>query len=947
MERYEMLKTKYQEDTACVWEMIGIREQLSDADTQISALIEEVATQSLHRVALVSEDEAERSAMFAKVCRQLAQDTSWEVIPVICGSSVRNLTAVDVMQGLIFALEGIVEQSENEAGKKDISYDWMLTEDAYFSGIHRQKLAEMQSRFAELCTIYHNQQNKKLLVALDNVDKIFTGTGWDEIGFLPQMLSDYLSVMVTCSEQLQLPESVTVKKVESSAKKETAITEMMASADGSASLIYGYLALTPLGLRTEDLAALFLADTGKSEKEQVKAICEEAVNAGVFLKCSDGRYAVCQDSIRRQIEQKMPDSNKCAEQLAVYLMGLSEDDIVKRESLVPVLIRANKTEELALYIIDLWNKKDKDTSVYTARVLCDSIRNDKGKWFREFAASANELSIRTEDKRNLMMFMSFLVGDCFAESREELLCRRMLCDIVLEFAEKLVQTVPVPENVQSCAMQYMTSGDVYFRLDGMENPTPALKLYERAAYLFEELMRKEGTQHYNSLKAAFNNIQKIYSLMEGEEYEKKALEYLEREVIFSERMNAVLRTLESLMAVAESYVKLGDYLMTRGGKEKLEKASVCHKKALSIREAISEQLKRPIPELAESYCKLGVVLAQIGGDENKEASLHYREREAFLQERRVKAENSLVDMRRLSNAYTAIGEIWLERKGVQNLEKAQKYFDKAYQVMEQVVARICTVGSMRDLYVSYYRLAHAYEYYQERDTLIAARHYYLEAAAICEKINREVRSEESNEDLSFIHEQLSRIEARIERYNGANDEKSSAKVIGMTPEEQCRKYRTEAAVYEDMGDRENLEKAVELYKAELSVTAKVADESTAIGCLELAEVYLRIGAAQEAMGTYADWKKAMQNYSAAVQMSYKADNLKSTTESQRKLAIAYIYRSDCAKLLGNKEDILMAYEGYVQAKELREKVHAKLNNPQTKKELDYCMRQIAELKHLV
>ena len=153
--------------------------------------------------------------------------------------------------------------------------------------------------------------------------------------------------------------------------------------------------------------------------------------------------------------------------------------------------------------------------------------------------------------------------------------------------------------------------------------------------------------------------------------------------------------------------------------------------------------------------------------------------------------------------------------------------------------------------------------------------------------------------------------------------------------------------YDSAGVAVNINGQVELYKAELAVTVKVADESTAIGCLELAEVYLRIGAAQEAMGTYADWKKAMQNYSAAVQMCYKADNLNSTTESQRKLAIAYIYRSDCAKLLGNKEDILMAYEGYVQAKELREKVHAKLNNPQTKKELDYCMRQIAELKHLV
>ncbi len=945
MERYEVLKIKYQEDAACVWECMGIREKFSCADTQMAALAEEIATQQVNRVALVSEDESERSVMLAKVCKQLAADVSWEVLPIICGSSERNLTAVDVIQGLILELERILEQSGNNEGKDGNTYDWMLAEDAYFSGINRQKLVEMQNRFAELCTLYHNQQDKKLLVALDHADKIFVGTGWDEIGFLPQMLSDYLSVIVSCSERLQLPESVTVKKLLAVENRETAVSELIASVDVHTSLIYGYLALTPLGLRVEDLAALLLADTGESDIERVKEICNNAVNAGLLAKWSEGRFAVSQASVRKLMEQQMEESDKYAEQLAVYLMGLPEEDVVKRQSMVPVLVKTNKTEELALYIIDLWNKKEKDTSVYTARVLCDTIRMDGGKWFHAFARAANELEIRVEDKRKLMMFMSFLVGDCFADSREELLCRRMLCDIVLEFAEKLVQTVPISENVQSCAMQYMTSGDVYFRLDGMEKPTPALKLYERAAYLFEELMRKEGTQHYNSLKAAFNNIQKIYSMMEGEEYEKKALDYMEREVIFSERMNAVLRTLESLMAVAESYIKLGDYLMTRGGKEKLEKALVCHKKALSIREAISEQLKRPIPELAESYCKTGVVLAQIGGEENMNAALHYREREAFLQERRVKAENALLDMRRLANAYTAIGENWLERKGVQNLEKAQKHFDKAYQVMEQVVARICTVSSMRDLYVSYYRLAHAYEYYQERDTLIASRHYYLQAASICEQINREVRSEESNEDLNFIHTQLSRVEARLERFGNTEDGKG--KSIGMTPEEQCRKYRTEAAVYEDMGDRESLEKAVELYKAELSVTVKVADESTAIGCLELAEVYLRIGAAQEALGAYTDWKKAMQNYSAAVQMCYKANNLKSTTESQRKLATAYIYRSDCAKLLGNKEDILMAYEGYVQAKELREKVHAKLNNPQTKKELDYCMRQIAELKHLV
>ena len=170
-------------------------------------------------------------------------------------------------------------------------------------------------------------------------------------------------------------------------------------------------------------------------------------------------------------------------------------------------------------------------------------------------------------------------------------------------------------------------------------------------------MRKEGPKHFNSLHSAFDNIQKLYGAMEGEENEKKALDYLEREVVLAERMHAVLRTLESLMSVAESYVKLGDYLMSRGGKEKLEKAVVCQKKAMSIREAISEQLKRPIPELAESYCKTGVVLAQLGGEENMETALHLREREAFLQERRVKSENSLLDMRRLSNAYTAIGQL--------------------------------------------------------------------------------------------------------------------------------------------------------------------------------------------------------------------------------------------------------------------------------------------------
>lgn len=945
MEQYEGLKTKYQEDAMCAWDHIHICAALCDTDTQLSALAEEIALQQVNRLALVS-DECVGSMMFAKVCKQLAEDTSWEVLPVIGGSSERNLTAVDVIRGLIFELERILSQSE-DFNMGNNTYDWMFTEDAYFSGIQRRKLFEMQSRFAELCTIFHNQQGKKLLVALDNADKIFVGSGWDEVGFLPQMLSDYLSVFVSCSEHLQLPESVTVRSVQTLEEKDTGLAGWIASTDAELSRMVEYLALTPLGLRAEDIASVLFPGSVASESERVKTLCDNAVKTGRMARWSDGRYALCRGDFKKCAEQKTDAADLYAEQLAAYLIELPQEYVIRKQSLVFLLIRTNMIKELALYILDLWTKKDTDTSVYIARALCDTIRKDGGKWFRTFVEGVNELSIRPEDKRLMMSFMSFLVGDCFAESREEMVHRRMLCDIMVEFAEKLVQTLPVPENVQSCAMQYMVSGDVYFCLDGVENPAPALRMYERAVYLFEELMRKEGTKHFNSLKTAFHKIQEIYSMMEGAEYEEKALDYLEREVVLCERMNVVHRTLESLTMVAECYVKLGDYLMTRGGKEKLEKALVCHRKALSIREAISEQLKRPIPELAESYCKTGVVLAKIGGEENVEEALHFREREAFLQERRVKAENALADMRHLSDAYTAIGEIWLERKGVQNLERAQKFFDKAYQVMEQIVARICTVRSMRDLYVSYYRLAHAYEYYQERDTLIAARYYYLQAASICEKINREVRSEESNEDLSFIYEQLSRIEARIERYNGTNNEKNSGKVIGMTPEEQCRKFRTEAAVYEDMGGRENLEKAVELYKAELAVTVKVADESTAIGCLELAEVYLRIGAAQEAMGTYADWKKAMQNYSAAVQMCYKADNLNSTTESQRKLAIAYIYRSDCAKLLGNKEDILMAYEGYVQAKELREKVHAVLNNPQTKKELDYCMRQIAELKNLV
>lgn len=946
MDRNEQVKTKYREDADCVWECIRRWAELPCGDTAfVTTLLEELQMQRFSRVAVVAGKDSERTVVFSKVCQQIAADTSWEVLPVICGSSVRNTTPRDVIQGLIYELEYRIETDKSQNNRNTVPEQKLAEQDAYVVGNVNQKQREMQNRLAELCTQFHNQKGKKLLVAFDGIDELFVGTDWQEFNFLPQMLSEYLSVLVTCSDGLELPESVEqrrIRKVEAQATGE--IPDVFSEEMGQ---IYSYLALAPFGLRVSDLASLLRSGGCDIEDAQIASLCVEAVATGGMALGSEERYAFVHRSKRHAVEAKGLIQTESMNRLADYLLSLPDDDEIKMQSVMQSLIQTNRLEEIAGYIVSLWDRKLMQTSIYAAKAVYDSIQDDGGIWFRSFMTKLVELDISAEDKRKLLLFISFLVGDYFAESRKELLRHRVVCDAVVALAENLVEAEPTTENFQNCAIQYMRSGEVYYLLSGINNPSVALQMFEKAEKLFEELMRKEGVAHFNSVLAALEKIQQIYATLEGEEYEKKSLEYMEREVILKERMNALLHTPESLLGLAAGYVKLGDYLGDLGGKEKLEKALVCHKKALSIRERISEHLKKPIPVLTESYCKLGVVLHRIGGEENLNLSLQYREREAFLLERRVAAEKSAVDMRRLSNAYNAMGEVWLGRTGVQNLEKAQRYFDKSYQVMEQLVAMTCTVSSMHDLYICYYKLGNAYEYYQERDTLIAARHYYLQAASVCERINREVGTMESNDDLKFIHSQLSRIEARLESYKASNRTKDTQRDIELTSEELCKKYRTEAAVFEDMGGRENLEKAVELYKAELTETKKVNDETTATGCSALAEVQLRIGAAFEAMGSFADWKKALQHYGTALHLYYKYDSMESTTESKRKLAMAYIYRSDCAKLLGSKEDILMAYEGYVQAKALRESVHAVLDNPQTKKELDYCERQIAELKNLI
>lgn len=911
------------------------------------------------RLALAGEEGCGKTLLFSYVCEEL-QRKGWTVLPVLCQTTICGTTPIDVMKNLVWKME-TAAKAEHTLDYEKLGEVAVYKDVNYIMKNNRRALTELQNRFAELCTKFTSEQGKHLIVAVDGLDKCFQGRTWEETEFIPHLITKHIRVFATCQQECVSPEDVVRSSIPefsggtvSSAWKIIQKKGLKAYCDAIEGVdkellqdVCGYLAVASVGASVEELVALFRLEGKDISAEKIQTVLDDASEC--FAVCASGRVVLSHDGIRTGILATVARKQELLSVYAAYRKAEVPDDVWTIKGLTTALIQADEKDALIELVIGLSEEGKKKFYYPVAMELYAHIYNEGNKWIEALFAELLQSQRENEDKLKVVSFFSFQVWDCFVGIPKEALYKKRLAEILINAAEQCKQEKESVTANFLCGMLYDFMAEILYWVNGPERPDKALAWYEKEAAIYEYMLREYGPVHMGSLRGAYEKIERIYIRQGDAEHVEKAQNYLQKEVLLSEKIWNFTRTKEDFLFLSLSLEKLGDFLLEQGGKENLEQALICAKRALSIRAMLSQGLPDPLESLPVSYAKISDIFYRMGGAENIKQALEFRETQIRLIKRIAKRNRSEKLLRELSTAYNNLGGLYLEQGGSANLEKAQKNFEEAFKVMEELLEKTGTVGSLRNLYVGYYKLGDVYAYYGERDTLVAARHYFTKAQEICERLNSELKTEESKDDLLFIKHQLKALQSKLDNYGKKGKTLAEkAKDEGVSTVSLREQYRKGGEAYEEKGDKENLLLAVEQYKAELSLLqSENAEESTVEKRLEIAEAYLRIGNAHEQIDELDELHNALRHYSTALQLFYQLDQEASGIRTQRALATAYIYKSNCCEKLGSREDTWIAREGYLQAKAIREKIYDKLHDEQSRKEMVYCERQIERLEQLI
>ena len=962
----------YQQEYDFLWSEIEkksavFRQKASSAVMSLTkGILEDLMNGNEGRFALAGDEGCGKTLCFAFLCDEL-KSKGFTVLPVMCRTTTCGRTPVEIMKNLVWQME-VVAGAEHTLDYDALGEIAVYKDATYVMGKNQRMMAELQNRFAELCAKYTTEKEQHLIVAVDALDLCFQGRTWEETEFIPHLITKHVRVFATCDQHCVSPEDAVRKnlpefsggKIEAEWKqiKKKGLKAYLKKAEGEADAellqaVCEVLAVSARPLSYKEISGILAAAGTTADAEKIRSTVEAA--AELFAVCAGGcdsneeRVVLAHASIAEGMLATNGDIGKTYAVFAEYNKEAAMESAAAMKGVAAALIKADKKAELLELLLAVSAQEKKQLWYTVAMEVFEHIFAEGNKWIEAMTGELLAGTTSYEDKLKVLSFMAFQVWDCFVGIPKEALYKKRLAEILIAAVEKiLAEQDSVSANVL-CGMLYDYMGQILYRANGQERPENALKWYEKEAEVYEHMLREYGPVHMGSLRAAFDKIEKINILRGEAQFREKALYYLQKEVALSEKVWNFTKRREDFLALSVSFDKLGDFLAEEGGKENLEQALFCAMRSLSIRAVLSQGLKDPLESLPASYAKIAEVHYRLGGAENIKKALEFRETEIKLWKRLAKNKRAEKILQNLSTAYNSLGSLYLEQGGPANLEKAQKNFELSFNVMEELLEMTGTVGSLRNLYVGYYKLGDVYAYYGERDTLVAARFYFGKAQEICERLNAELKTQESKDDLNFIKQQLKALQSKLDNYGKKGKTLAEkAKDEGISTISLREQYRKDGEAYEEKGDKENLLLAIEQYKAELSLLqSESAEENTVEKRMEVAEAYLRIGNAHEQIDERDELHNALRNYSTALQLFYQLDQESTGIRTQRALATAYIYKSNCCEKLGSREDTWIAREGYLQAKAIREKIYDKLHDEQSRKELVYCENQLARLEKLI
>jgi len=961
----------YQQEYDFLWSEIEKKSEVfrHKASSAVMSLTQGILEDLMHgnegRLALAGEEGCGKTLCFAFICDEL-KSKGYTVLPIMCRTTTCGRTPIDVMKNLVWQME-VVSGAEHALDYDTLGEIAVYKDATYVMGKNHRMMAELQNRFAELCAKFTTEKEQHLIIAVDALDLCFQGRTWEETEFIPHLITKHIRVFATCDQHCVSPEDVVRKSIpEFSGGKISAEWKQIqkkglkaylkkSGCEADAELLQAVcelLAVSARPLSCKEMSGMLTVAGMTTDEDKIRSTVAAA--SELFAACADrycdaDTFCIAHASIAEGVLATGSDVVKRYAQFAAYNKEAALESADAMKGVVSALIKADKKAELLELLLAVSSQEKKQLWYTVAMEIFEYIFTEGNTWIAALMEELLAGEYPNEDKLKVLNFMAFQVWDCFVGIPKEALYKKRLAEILIAAVEQILAAQDsVAANVL-CGMLYDYMGQILYRANGQERPENALKWYEKEAETYEHMLREYGPIHMGSLRAAFDKIEKINILRGEAQYREKALYYLQKEVALSEKVWNFTKRREDFLALSVSLEKLCDFLAEEGGKENLEQALFCAMRSLSIRAVLSQGLKDPLESLPVSYAKIAEVHYRLGGAENIKKALEFRETEIKLWKRLAKTKRTEKLLQNLSTAYNSLGGLYLEQGGPANLEKAQKNFEESFKVMEELLELTGTVGSLRNLYVGYYKLGDVYAYYGERDTLVAARFYFGKAQEICERLNAELKTQESKDDLNFIKQQLKALQSKLDSYGKKGKTLAEkARDEGVSTISLREQYRKDGEAYEEKGGKENLLLAVEQYKAELSLLqSENAEENTVEKRLEVAEAHLRIGNAHEQIEELDELHNALRHYSTALQLFYQLEQESSGIRTQRALATAYIYKSNCCEKLGSREDTWIAREGYLQAKALREKIYDKLHDEQSRKELVYCERQIERLEQLI
>lgn len=704
-----------------------------------------------------------------------------------------------------------------------------------------------------------------------------------------------------------------------------------------------YLAVSRNGLRKKDLSALL-------REEWVEVDFSHFVNYmnDCFLVRDDGRYDFTHKSIRAGFRSRCVDFDRANREILEHLKSLEDDDTVRMSEIIYHTIKVDDKKFFVEYLTKYRYHKNKSHIYRAALDVYQQCLADSGKWIIDVIKEEDKHEAEKEQS-NLSIFCNFDLNRVFADSQKELEINLAVLSANMSFSERLYNRLKTDECNRDVAICYGNVAYMYEMLGGYSNLKKALSLYQEELKISTQLAKKQNTSFSErDLSRSYNDVARVYDEL-GSKFKSledldKALELYHEALKIDKRLHKKLGTMDSKRKLSIDYKNIGGIHETIdliGSLEDLEKARRWYNKALKIDKLLAE-----VQNTADAKRHLSISYRNVGKIYERK-SVHQAAQECYNKARgyygkALKIDEQLAEIQddtdaksNISTDYSNIARIYVKLGGEENLKQALKWNNKALKTDKQLAEIQGTSDAKSNLSIRYGNIAGIYEKLGGEENLKQALEWYAKALEVDEELAKEqdafwrIDLADRYDDVAEQYKKLGgreNLERASELYCKALEIKDQLaqepdSPLGMSLREFHGSYHDVAEMCEELGGRENLERALELYYKELEMgLLLVKHEKSILSQSDLSLGYYNVARIYEKLGGRENLERALERYCKALEVSEELEKSEDLAQ-ESDIDIILLSKDDSfinsiariCEQLGGKENL-------ERARELRQKL---------------------------